>query len=66
MKREGDTKGKAMKTYPTPDELYSLELRARRMRQQEIARVLRKGAQAVKAALANAVSHFNAKGVRHA
>jgi hypothetical protein len=55
-----------MKRYPTLAELYSLELQARRMQQREIGRLLRKGAQAIKAALANAVSHFNAKGVRHA
>jgi hypothetical protein len=55
-----------MKTYPTPAELYSLELRARRMRAEEIGRVLRNGALAVKAAVANLVSHFNTKGVRHA
>jgi hypothetical protein len=55
-----------MKTYPTPAELYSLELRARRMRQEEIGRLLRKGALAVKAAFEGAVSRFHAKGVRHA
>lgn len=52
--------------YPTPDELYSLELRARRMRQQELGRLLRKGALAVIAAFERAVSQLSAKVVRHA
>jgi len=57
-----------MKTYriPSPAELYSLELRARRARSEELGRLLRKGALAIKAAFANAVSHLHAKGVRHA
>lgn len=57
-----------MKTYrfPTPAELYSLELRAHRSRQQEIGRLLRQGALAVKAAIERAVSQLSAKGVRHA
>jgi hypothetical protein len=68
MKREGETKGNTMKLdrYPTPAELYSLELRARRNRQQEIGRLLRKGALAVAAAFERAVSQISAKGVRHA
>jgi hypothetical protein len=68
MKREGDTKGKAMTTYriPASAELYSLELRARRARSAELGRLLRKGALAINAAFANAVSHLHAKGVRHA
>jgi hypothetical protein len=63
-----DTKGNAMKPYrfPTPAELYSLELRARRARNQELGRLLREGVLAVKAAFERAVSHFSAKGVRHA
>jgi hypothetical protein len=36
------------------------------MQQREIGRLLLKGARAVKAAVANAVSQFNAKGIRHA
>jgi hypothetical protein len=57
-----------MTTYRTltPAELYSLELRARRLRNEEISRVLRQGALAVKAALVRAVSQISAKGVRHA
>ena len=50
----------------TPAELYSLELRARRARSEELGRLLRKAAVAVKAAFDSAVSHFSAKGVRHA
>ena len=52
--------------YPTPAELYSLELRARRMRQEELGRLLRAGALAVKAAFERAVSQLSAKVVRHA
>ena len=55
-----------MKTYRTPAELYSLELRARRARSEELGRLLRKGALAVKAAFERAVSQLSAKGVRHA
>ena len=57
-----------MKTYrfPTPAELYSLELRARRMRNEEFGRLLRKGALAIKAAFERAVSQLRTKGVRHA
>lgn len=51
---------------PTPAELYSLELRARRARQEELGRLLRAGALAVKAALQRAVSQLNAKVARHA
>jgi len=40
--------------------------RARRMRQEELGRLLRKAAQAVNAAYHRAVSQFSAKGVRHA
>ena len=52
--------------YPTPAELYSLELSARRMRQEELGRLLRAGALAVKAAFERAVSQLSAKVVRHA
>ena len=51
---------------PSPAELYSLELRARRMRQEELGRLLRAGARAIKAAYERAVSQLGAKGVRHA
>jgi len=57
-----------METYriPTPAELYAIELRARRMRQEELGRLLHKGALAVKAAFERAVSQISAKRVRHA
>jgi hypothetical protein len=57
-----------MTTYrtPTPAELYSLELRARRLRSEELGRLLHQGALAVKAAFERAVSQLSAKGVRHA
>jgi len=51
---------------PTPAELYSLELRARRLRSEELGRLLRKGALAIKAAFEHAVSQLRTKGVRHA
>jgi hypothetical protein len=68
MNREGDTKGNTMTTFrtPTPAELYSLELRARRMRSEELGRLLREGALAIKAAFERAVSQLHIKGVRHA
>jgi len=68
MKREGETKGNTMTKLrtPTPAELYSLELRARRMRNEEIGRLLRDGALAIKAAFEHAVSQLRTKGVRHA
>ena len=50
----------------TPNELYAIELRARRQRQEELGRLLRAGAVAVKAAYGRAVSYFSAKVVRHA
>jgi hypothetical protein len=53
-------------SYPTPAELYSLELRARRMRQEELGRLLRAGAKAVTAAFTRAVSHVGTKEIRHA
>jgi hypothetical protein len=52
--------------FPTPAELYSLELRARRARQEELGRLLRAGALAVKAAFERAVSQLSAKVARHA
>ncbi len=57
-----------MKTYRnlTGAELYAIELRARRMRQEELGRLLRAGAMAVKAAYERAVSNLTAKVIRHA
>jgi hypothetical protein len=52
--------------YPTPAELYSLELRARRMRSEALGLLLRRAALAVKAAFERAVSQIGAKVVRHA
>jgi len=55
---------------PAPAELYSLELRARRARAEEIGRLLRKAAAALVAVLEHAGASLRhgprAKGVRHA
>jgi hypothetical protein len=70
VKRENQAKENTMTTHTyrnlTPAELYAIELRARRQRQEELGRLLRAAAVAVKAAYERAVSHFNAKGVKHA
>jgi len=68
VKREKAAKENTMTTYRnlTPAELYAIELRARRQRQEELGRLLRAGAVAVKAAFERAVSYFTAKVVRHA
>jgi hypothetical protein len=68
VKREREAKENTMTTYRnlTPGELYAIELRARRQRQEELGRLLRAAAVAVKAAYERAVSHFNAKVVKHA
>jgi hypothetical protein len=50
---------------PTPDELYSLELRARRARAREIGRLVVRGTAAVASALQRLFAH-EPKGVRHA
>jgi hypothetical protein len=50
----------------TGAELYAIELRARRMRQEELGRLLRAAAQAINTAYHRAVSQLRAKGVRHA
>jgi len=52
--------------YPTAKELYALEHEARRLRAEEMARLLRAGAKAVRALLARTVTVRNAKGLRHA
>jgi hypothetical protein len=52
--------------YPTPAELYALELKARRMRAEEMGRLLRVGAAKVRALFSRPVSVRNAKGLRHA
>jgi hypothetical protein len=68
VKRDRNNEGKTMQPYrfPTSAELYSLELRARRERQEELGRLLRAGALAVKAAFERAVSQLSAKVARHA
>ncbi len=53
-------------SYPTPEQLYALELAARRARNAEIARLVGAVAQALKAALRRAALALNTKGVRHA
>jgi hypothetical protein len=52
--------------YPTAAELYALELKARRMRAEEMGRLLRAGASAVRSLFTRTVSVRNAKGLRHA
>lgn len=51
--------------YPTPEELYKLELEARRLRSQEIARLIRVAVTGLKSVFARLASP-NTKGVRHA
>jgi len=52
--------------YPTFDEMRALETAARRARAQEVARLLRAGAQALKSPLARAVEVLTPRGIRHA
>ena len=52
--------------YPTPDELYALELAARRARSEEMARLVHAGARALRTGIARLAAALNAKGVRHA
>jgi hypothetical protein len=52
--------------YPTSAELYALELRARRERAREMARLLAAAVHALKSLAARAVTAPGAKGVRHA
>ena len=59
-------KGKVNMSYPTSEQLYALELAARRARNAEIARLAGAVAQALKAGLRRAALAFNTKGVRHA
>jgi hypothetical protein len=59
-------KGQANMSYPTPAQLYALELAARRARSVEMARVAGAVAQALKAGLRRAALALNTKGVRHA
>jgi hypothetical protein len=68
VKRENEAKEITMTTYRnlTGAELYAIELRARRQRQEELGRLLRAAAVAVKAAFERVVSNFNAKVAKHA
>ena len=59
-------KGKANMSYPTPEQLYALELAARRARNEELARVAGAVAHALKAGLRRAALVLDTKGVRHA
>jgi hypothetical protein len=52
--------------YPTPEELYALERKARRMRSAEMARLIRAGTDAVRSLFKRTVTVRNAKGFRHA
>jgi hypothetical protein len=51
--------------YPTPEELYKLQLEARRLRSKEIARLTAVAVKSVKAFFARLASP-NTKGARHA
>jgi hypothetical protein len=57
-----------MKTFqmPTPSELYSLELYARRERARETGRLVYRAVVAVVAAIERVFAHGGPKGVRHA
>jgi hypothetical protein len=59
-------KGRVNMSYPTSEQLYALELAARRARSAEIARLVNKGARVLKAAIGRAVHALNVKGPSHA
>ena len=52
--------------YPTPDELYALEQAARRARSEEMARLVRAGARALRSGIARIATVLSARKVRHA
>jgi len=52
--------------YPTTEELYALEIEARRLRTAEMSRLLKAGAQAVRSLAARIVTVRHAKGWKHA
>jgi hypothetical protein len=52
--------------YPTPEELYALEIEARRLRAAEVSRLLKVGVRAVRSLFARIVTVRNAKGWKHA
>ena len=53
-------------SYPTPEQLYALELAARRARNAEMARLYDAGLRALKAAFRRAALALKVEGVRHA
>lgn len=53
-------------SYPTPEQLYALEIAARRARNAEIARLFESAALTLKAGVNRVASLLNSKGVRHA
>jgi hypothetical protein len=59
---DGQMKGSTV----TPDQLYALELAARRERSRELARLLVVAARAAKVALVRAAGAFSSKRLRHA
>jgi len=59
-------KGRDNMEYPTPEQLYALELAARRARNAEFARLYDAGLRALKAALHRAALALKVEGARHA
>jgi hypothetical protein len=60
-------KGQTMRSnFPSSSELYALEAAARRARSEEMARLFKVGARALKASISRAVLVFQTKGMRHA
>jgi hypothetical protein len=55
-----------MNQFPTPEELYAIELEARRARSQEMGRALVNGAAALKALFARAAAALHARKAHHA
>jgi len=55
-----------MNQFPSPEELYAIELAARRARSQEMGRALVKGAAALKALFARATAALHTRKVHHA
>ena len=53
-------------SYPTPDQLYALELAARRARSEEMARLVRAGERALRSGIARVATALSARKVRHA
>jgi len=55
-----------MKNYPTPEQLYALDLAARRARSAELARLLQAGARTAKTGISRVLNALKWKGLRHA